>query len=524
MTTTWKILIDWDRDVEFTDPIDDVTSYTMSANWFLGCRRPYSDVADDSMFELILDNSDQRFSPEYSGSPLYGKLAPFCPVLVQSVDSAVTRTHWVGWIEKIEPDVNIRGKRTAKITAAGPMLFFENAETRLELDVNLRSDEIIKALVQEVVYPPSSKVVWVLEIPGRSELEVSARLQEADFFEEMFSEIQTGIATFAVAGDNWVYQGGPKDRKKRIFDVYRAIRDITAAERGRFFFTRDGKAAFWNRHNLIKPTESVAEFDNSMVELQYVYAGLDELKNEITVECHPRLVSDTNTDVLWELKYPLTIPAGKKRRLDVYYSDPDGTRVGGRDLSLSDVVFSKGSADLLLRPGGGSSIIRITNKTISDAELSSCVVRGQKITDLGEEAATEENDESIGRYGRRSMKLNLPAIDNLDDAQAIAVFELDRRSAPRGSITSLTVRSHGVNDTAHHQEQLSLIIGDRVTISESQSAHDSDYFIIGEAHHLLAGMSLYETTWYLEPAPETFPWTLGDSLHSELEISTIISY
>jgi hypothetical protein len=41
MTTTWTIAIDWDRNDNFTDTDDDVTSRVISVNWFLGMRTPY---------------------------------------------------------------------------------------------------------------------------------------------------------------------------------------------------------------------------------------------------------------------------------------------------------------------------------------------------------------------------------------------------------------------------------------------------------------------------------------------------
>ena len=62
------------------------------------------------------------------------------------------------------------------------------------------------------------------------------------------------------------------------FDVYRAIGDVTAAERGRFFFDREGKAVFWNRHHLLQGATPLAAFDDSMTDLAYSYAGLDVLK------------------------------------------------------------------------------------------------------------------------------------------------------------------------------------------------------------------------------------------------------
>lgn len=125
MTTTWTIAIDWARNGNYTDTYDDVTSRVVSTDWFVGMRKPYDTVPHDSMLKLVLDNSDKRYSPEYGSSPLSGNLAPFRPVRIESNDGTTTRTHWIGWIENIQPDVDAQNKRQVTITAAGPMLFFE---------------------------------------------------------------------------------------------------------------------------------------------------------------------------------------------------------------------------------------------------------------------------------------------------------------------------------------------------------------------------------------------------------------
>jgi hypothetical protein len=90
MATTWTISIDWARNGNYTDTYDDVTSRTISCDWFLGTRKAYQDNADNSNLELILDNTDKCYSPENGISPLYGSVVPFRPVRVQSNDGTHT--------------------------------------------------------------------------------------------------------------------------------------------------------------------------------------------------------------------------------------------------------------------------------------------------------------------------------------------------------------------------------------------------------------------------------------------------
>lgn len=84
MTTTWKVLVDWDRTGDFLNSSDDITSYVVNAKWYLGFSQPYANVANDSTLDLVLNNSDKRFSPENSSSPLAGNLLPLRPVQITS--------------------------------------------------------------------------------------------------------------------------------------------------------------------------------------------------------------------------------------------------------------------------------------------------------------------------------------------------------------------------------------------------------------------------------------------------------
>jgi hypothetical protein len=102
-------------------------------------------------------------------------------------------------------------------------------------------------------------------------------------------------------------------------------------------------------------------------------------------------------------------------------------------------------------------------------------------------------------YGRRVLQINVAALSDLEEAQAIADFELERRKDPRGTVGSVMLKSHGKNGGGQHAQQLARAIGDLITVSETQTDHSEDYYIVGEEHRLTGGATLLETTWYLEP-------------------------
>ena len=520
MATTWTIAIDWHRDGKFSQPNDDVTDYVLSANWFLGNRQPYQEMADNSMLTLELNNADKRFSPENGSSPLAGKLTPFKSVRIQSDDGTTVRTHWIGWIDSLQPTVNENGKRQVTLTAQGPMQFMKAAETRLALQENQRTDQIVAALLDEVVIPPALTGAWIVGRAGNTELGTTTFLADTS----SYSELDAGQTTLVIAGDNWVRQGGLSSATEDTFNVYRAIWDVVAAERGRFMFSRDGKALFWNRHKFLDEVALADSFDNTMQDLAYVYASGEDFKNEIVVMCHPRTISSSSTEILWQLADEIRIPAEDTRTIYAKYQDASGNRIGGKNVTTDGAVFSEGSATITFDARANSAQLTITNNGSEDATLTALTIKGQKITDFGRMEATATDTASIMDYGRRTLKLNLPAVDNFDGALNIAQFEKNRRRQPRGRVNAITLRSHAAISGGHQANQLALTLGDRISIEENQTEHSASYFIIGEAHHLREGGQLFETTWYVEPAPATFPWKLGVSGRSELGESTVLTY
>jgi hypothetical protein len=292
--------------------------------------------------------------------------------------------------------------------------------------------------------------------------------------------------------------------------------DIVAAERGKFFFDREGKAIFWNRHHLLKKVSASATFNNSMVEIAYTYAGQDICKNDIFVNCHPRKLGDSADEVLWELDSgAIKVAAGETREMYVKYKDDNDNRVGGKDVTVGDLEFDRGSATASVEAKANGAELTFTNSGSVDAIITACKVKGRKITDFGQMEAIARDGVSQGKYGKRTLKINLPSIDDLDEAQRIADFELNRRTDPSGTVISLS---------DHHADQLTLTIGDLVTVQESQSAHGRDYFVVGETHKLVNGAELYTTTWFLEPAPDTYPWALGVTGCAELGETTYLTY
>ena len=357
--------------------------------------------------------------------------------------------------------------------------------------------------------------------PDYSKLGESTKLADL----EAFRDYEEGVLTLNMAGDNWVRQGGYSDQEKDTFDVYRGIRDITAAERGKFFFDREGKAVFWNRHHILDKDTADASFDDAMTDMKYTFASLDQTKNEIIVTCHPRSVGAAPT-TLWELKDAvIRVAPGETREVYVKYKDEKDKRIGGKDVTVEDVAYLQGRCTVEVEAkANGANLVFKNESDSTEAVVEKCVVKGRKIVDEGQMDARAIDQTSITYFGRRTMNINLPSIDDLDQARYIADFERNRRKTPFGLAQMMTLQSHAENGGARHADQLGLTIGSLIQLRETQTDHDGTYIIIGEAHELARGGKHWTTSWYLEPQVETLPWKLGDASRSQLERSTYLAY
>ncbi|MEM6528196.1 MAG: hypothetical protein AAF653_07855, partial [Chloroflexota bacterium] len=497
--TQWKIQIDGDRTGNYDGTNDDITAYVLKANWFTGMRAAYENVTHEPMMICKLRNVDRRFSPENTGGPLYGKILPHTPARVVAHDGVTERVMWQGWLEKIKPGAGRYGHRTMEIQCLSRVIFYAAVETKIALQENKRTDEIIGELISEV-----------------------------PFTEAGTPNLDEGRLTLAYAADNWVRQGGFTNQVNTGFDVYRGIRDITMAERGRFFFDREGNPTFWNREFLQRVDTPVkAKLSDNMAGMDYIYAGPDHLKNDIVVIAHPRTISESADEILWELGSGLIrVVAGETRDVYASYEDDKDTRVGGKEVRVdaADLEFQQGEATVTVDERANGANLTFTNNSTVDALVSKCIVRGRKIVDRGRLEATSQDTTSITDYGQRTMRLNLASVDNLEDAEYIASYELTRRGTLRGQATSVTLQSHALYGGNQHARQLDVTIGDLVTIKETQTGHggplddENDgkmYYVIGESHEIEGEM--YATQWYLEPTPNATRYLVGVAGRSELE-------
>lgn len=505
MPITYTVSIDWNDDGDFADSGENISADVLALNWRLGMTEPHQHVAPPAVAHITLRSRDRRYSPEVGTLPLtVGKR-----LRIQSDDGTTVRTHFTGFIEKVEPQPGAQGERTAVIYAATPDAQFPRAITRLPPLVNARSDSVVLTLLDSL---PLRRVglagMWVLEIEDYGELNSTTKLAPD---ETVPRTAETGISTFAYVGELWNI---PADA---------ALRQVVESERGRFFVNREGTALFYNRHHALISASPVATFEDEMEDMTYAYG--DDFANRVRVSVIPRKVGAPNSP-LWTLENTQRLPPGV-RRIVVSYRAADGSPMGA--LAISKLIFSANSkpdgtgvpvnavVSVIIEAGASAATLEFRNESGATAYvLPGAQLFGTPLL-IGVPIEVEHADyTSITFHGQRVLALNVPLVDSADEADQMARYELRLRHDPRGAVTFLETSTR-----THPQHVLARSLFDRIAVVETQSGHDSEYLIVGEAHEVDLAGTRHRVRWTLERADPTLFWQVESS---HLDQTTIVAY
>jgi hypothetical protein len=279
------------------------------------------------------------------------------------------------------------------------------------------------------------------------------------------------------------------------------------------YINRDGEAVFLNRHYTLVNKALSATFADDMQSLNYRYG--DNRLNRLTLVMTPREIGAKNT-TLWQLDNPQRIPAQTQVSFNLRFLDDLNQPVGMLELDNLSTTFHDNESGTgqtvdanvnILHMGFTSMQIQISNTGEREIYVTSLVVQGKPLYRRNPLEIVVSDGEGMHIYGLQSAKYELPALSNIETAQAFAEYDLARRKHPTGTVYNLsaTVRDHPT-------EVLSLTLFDRIRISEAQTGHSTqDYFIIAEDHHVSQGGTEHIVTWTLEPADSTRFVIIDDS-------------
>lgn len=497
----WNLYIDWNGDYDFGN---DIWEDVKSVSWGLGMGRAYQNLADESTCIITLKNHDGKYSPDNPDSPLAGLVRPFKRVKLEAVHDGVTYPMWRGWINTISTPWFPSGKQTSQtdvvLNCIGAKQILQESELNLELQENQRADQIIALMLGSVVLPPAAPGGWLLEITGYGELGVNTLLGDASDY----SDLEEGVITFRYYGDiRSIDKDNQVDDKRQDQNAYRVIQDCIDGERGFGYFDREGKFVFWNRDHLLDTIAVSGTVDTDGL-IGRLPQGMtpnpygQNLANRVQVTVYQR--EEGSTVTLWSLSEPMELGKGEVRTFSAPFTDDNDLQAGAIDQVAVANQVNTGEVELELDTKADRAQVTITAD--EDSTLTSFDIEGTVLSSTDRIVVEKEDDDSIRAYGRRRMLiLNLRTINNYEDADIIADFELRRRKDPRTEIASITLKEHA--DGVRNWEQIAWSIGDRVRVRADEIPHDEDYYIIGEQHQVSDNGFTHQTSFVLEPVSFT---------------------
>ncbi len=450
---------------------------------------PIEYVADLGTCDVTLDNSSQRFSPDYASGPLFGSLLPRRAVKVTATDGVSNWTLFSGFIERIEPEPGIFSSRHVVIACIDAIGLLAFQKVSLPLQVNQRADQIIAQLVA-ATYTPTA------------------------------TNYQPGSSSFDLAADQWSADRTP---------ALDAIRECCESEFGRFFIQRDGTPTFYARRTFFAPPSPAVTLGASDPFALTVGRDVEQVFNLIKVDAHPRNTLSA-PQVLAQANAPVLIPpigpAGAGiRYLTLHFHDATGNPLGGTNLTIplaanidyvvnekkdnSGVYYTTSSYFTIqvVDVRGSEVTIEMTNSALGVLYATTLQIRGQAVTSYDPITQTAEDTVSEGLYQKRAWTHDLPLSADVDLAYALSRYLLNRYAYPFTRIDAVTIHNDAVIEGA---DVFEVKLFDPILSSEAQTGLSNVLaWVIGQRLEITP--DTFTLTWLTERADDKAYWIVGTS-------------
>lgn len=522
---TYALKVDLNRDFDFSDTDEDLSNRLLAAHWFNGFQGVNDFICRDSIADFLLDNMDGRLSPELTGAIAgldQGKTVTF------DMNFGGPQRMFTGWVDRPAIDPDPFGEKTATlycnswVTRAGKTKNFLVPTQR-----NKRVDQIIPELIDRTgVFPPGlSGLIWLLDVPGLSELDVTTYLSDAT----SYLTAETGGVTVARIGHKWTAQTS----------LFQAMKEVIGREgQGRFFLGRDGKLVFWNRDHLFLDTSLDQTFDDThpfFKPLEYEYASL--LFNSVQVK-YSNAKTGSAPEILGVSNNEIVLAPGETKSTNYRFADQTtGVAVGGQD-SLAPVLgtdytawtatggtgasVTSGITAAISKDGGTGVEVRFTNTNATTVYIKTgSQVRGTKVVDVGDQSMPALDGPSIAARGE--IAWTHPAtVEGADYANSLANFYIGQGITPRGYFRSFSIDARASDDYMNDAKNLG--VGSLVSLTGAKTnTAAGQYFIISEEHWVTADPYRHTVKYRVEPASGQRVWLLDVTGYSELDLTTTLA-
>jgi hypothetical protein len=445
-------------------------------DFFINSDATGYEPVDVGKIYITLDNSDGRFDPYNTDSPLYPNVIPGKEIQIYVQNGSTYTNYWLftGYIDDIQP---MELEKQVTITAVDLIRQLKEQNINIAVDTSITYSNAVEAILDEA---------------GITDYAVDTDLNSIPYW--------------------WVTDKTP----------FQAIQEISDATLGTFFIAADGKAKFYNRVKTVSSTISPTQSD--LLRDMSIKNPWEVVKNAIEVKVNTRIAQSSG--VIWTLRDVPLIAAGGSLEVWGTYSyndiqcpaidvlDPvSGTDFtmntdsgGGGTNSTSDFTVTK--TDF-----GGTVKEVITNNGATNSYVTLSQIKGKAITKPDPTTIKKTDTASITLYKEHKFTVDSDWMQTTGTGTTLAEVILDLHADGRKfPIIRMQMRP---------ELQFAVDLFDRISLSIVGKGI-SDAYRVGKIEHqwLRANGQDVVTTLHLEPVinvtptaswvfPMTFPTVFG---------------
>lgn len=452
----YQLAVDWSRQGTYAGTLEDVTSYVQDdPDLTVSYGRDQTTATTDAgagKLAFGLNNMDRQFSPENTASPIANRVLPGTPTRLQKTHDGTIHTLFAGVLDDLDADPNSPAKTfTGEALDAWGRPGAEQLSTAVYS--GLRTGDAINVILD--------LIGWT----GPRDIDPGATL--ISYWWEEATDAATAVqrlvdsegppAIAYVEGGTFVFRGRH----------HRLTRPASQTSQGTFTH--------------IHPEGSGPPGDFKILKGTFTYNhGLRHIVNAVTFEVSQRVPGPLTQ--VWSTDTPITLAAGQTLPIEVRGENPFiGALV---PVDGVDYELQFGSVTVALARTSGVSTTLFIQAGGTAAMLNRLALRATPLTVAHTVKVTEEDDSSIGTFGRATWPSQVPWA-NAYDARAIAQRIVAVYASARPVVT---FQIAGTSDD-YLEQILTRRISDRVTVRNDPLGINRD-FIIERITHTIRKLGL----------------------------------
>jgi hypothetical protein len=143
---TYKVLIDWDQNGNYTGTYDDVTADVVGDIIIDRGRSDLHGSLSVGSLSFSLWNRDKKYSPQNSSSPIFGKVYPYRDIQIQVIYDSTTYYRFTGQVKSFKPSPD-RVNPTVAVYAEDRLSQLQKQEVSKSITAPETYDDMVEAVL-----------------------------------------------------------------------------------------------------------------------------------------------------------------------------------------------------------------------------------------------------------------------------------------------------------------------------------------------------------------------------------------